>query len=194
MKAATTCIQLAACALLIGLSACSSPMAETAEYPVSDQPTAGATADSGKSVMLEFKSEIAAPVVKVWDTMFAPDTYTKWTSAFMPGSYFEGSWSEGSRIHFLAPGGDGMVSEIAVNRPREYLSIKHLGYVQDGVEDTTSDAVRSWAPSYENYRFKTIPGGTLVTVEQEVPTEYADSMTETWPAALAMLKSLCEAD
>ena len=41
--------------------------------------------------------------------MLADDTYREWTSAFHPGSYYKGDWSEGSKILFLGPGDDGEV-------------------------------------------------------------------------------------
>jgi len=141
---------------------------------------------------MEFEIQIAAPVATVWRKMFDPQGYTTWTAPFTEGSYFEGSWAEGERMRFLAPGGSGMVAEIAVNRRQEFLSIKHVGTVKDGVEDTDSEAVRSWAPAFENYRFAPVGGGTRVTVEQEVPESFEDAMREVWPKALSALKALCE--
>ena len=146
-----------------------------------------------KTKTLNFKIEIKAPVEKVWDTMLDSESYKMWTSPFMEGSYFEGSWSEGERIHFLAPSGEGMCAVIAENRKHELVSIQHIGFVKDGVEDTTSDMVRSWAPAYEKYRFAAVPGGTEVTVEQDVNPDCEQMMVDTWPKALAVLKSLCEA-
>jgi uncharacterized protein YndB with AHSA1/START domain len=43
---------------------------------------------------LHFEIEIYAPVKKVWDIMLTPETYKKWTSAFDPSSYYEGSWNK----------------------------------------------------------------------------------------------------
>lgn len=154
-----------------------------------------APADEGSEIeTLEFEIEIAAPVEKVWDVMFSPEGYTQWTAPFGAGSTFEGSWSEGERIRFLGPGETGMLAEIAANRTHEFVSIRHLGFVVGGVEDTTSDEVRSWAPAYENYRFTSVPGGTVVSVEQEVLAGYESFMQEIWPKALAALQSLCEAN
>ncbi|MEM9490633.1 MAG: SRPBCC family protein, partial [Myxococcota bacterium] len=82
----------------------------------------------------ELAIDISAPLDKVWDFMFSPDGYRQWTSVFVAGSYFEGSWSAGERIHLLAPGGSGMVAEIAANRTHELISIKHIGFVHNGVE------------------------------------------------------------
>ena len=78
--------------------------------------------------------------------MLAPATYERWAAAFAEGSRFEGSWAEGARIRFVGPDdGCGMVSMIEANRRPAFLSILHLGMLKDGVEDTTSEAVKGWA-------------------------------------------------
>ena len=75
------------------------------------------------------------------------------------------------------------------------MSLRHLGMVADGVEDTSSDAVTSWAPAYETYRLTALPdGGTRVTVEQDVQPGQESMMEPVWSRALADLKALCEAD
>ncbi len=141
---------------------------------------------------LQFSTTINAPVAVVWKTMLDADSYRRWTSAFTEGSYYEGSWSQGSRIRFLSPSGDGMVAEIAENRPHEFISIRHLGYIANGVEDTTSDAIRAWAPAYENYTFQSVPEGTRLVVDQDVTANFEQFMKDTWPKALGLLKQLCE--
>lgn len=141
---------------------------------------------------LQFSIFIAAPPAKVWSTMLEPDSYREWTRAFCEGSYYEGSWDPGARIRFLSPGGDGMVAEIAESRPHEHLSIRHLGMIANGVEDTTSETVRAWAPAYENYTFEPVPEGTRLVVDQDVTAEYEAMMGEMWPKALERLRELCE--
>lgn len=60
---------------------------------------------------LHFSTNINAPREKVWDTLWNDNSYRKWTSAFMEGSYAEtDNWKEGSKVLFLSPGGDGMGS------------------------------------------------------------------------------------
>lgn len=142
---------------------------------------------------LTFETLIEAPVEKVYTTMIDPTGYRDWTSAFSEGSHYEGSWDAGASIRFLAPSGDGMLSEIAENRPNEYISIRHVGMIEKGKEDRSSDAVKAWAPAYENYRFEAVPQGTRLEVEQQIPPEWADHMRQTWPQALLRLKALCEA-
>lgn len=142
---------------------------------------------------LNYAIDIAAPAAQVSRLMTQPDTYERWTAAFCEGSRFEGSWDVGQRIRFLAPSGDGMLAEIAEHRPGEFISIRHLGSIHNGVEDTDSEAVRAWAPAYENYRFLPSACGTTVQVEQDMLADYEAFMNEAWPKALAALKALCEA-
>lgn len=141
---------------------------------------------------LQFSTVIGAPVDKVWSIMLAPESYKEWTSAFAEGSYYEGSWNKGARIKFLTPSGEGMVSEIAENRPQEFISIRHLGYIANGVEDTGSESVRSWAPAFENYTFSAVPEGTRLDIDQDIMAEYEKYMQDAWPKALEKLKLLCE--
>jgi hypothetical protein len=144
---------------------------------------------------LNFAIDINAPKEKVWYTMLEDETYRIWTEAFAPGCYFIGSWDKGSKILFLAPGetGEGgMVSRIKENRPYEYISIEHLGVVQDGKEDTTSDAVRQWAGLLENYTFKDLNGKTELLVDMDINDDYKEMFEDMWPKALQKLKQLVE--
>lgn len=143
---------------------------------------------------VQFTATINVPVPAVWQFMMGPESYKRWASAFSEGSYFEGSWEQGEKIRFLAPSGDGMVAEIAQNRKNEFISIRHLGFISNGVEDTTSEAVRAWAPAHENYTFTGVPEGTQLLVDLEVPGDWEGYMNEAWPKALALLKRLSEAE
>ncbi len=131
-------------------------------------------------------------IAVVWRHVTSLESYKHWTSAFAEGSHFQGSWEQGSQIRFLAPSGDGMLSEIAESRRNEFISIRHLGFIANGVEDTTSEAVRAWAPAYENYTFSATPEGTRMIVDQDLPGEWEEHMNQAWPKALNLLKELCE--
>lgn len=141
---------------------------------------------------IQFSANIAAPVSKVFSLMLDPEGYKQWTSAFTEGSYYEGSWEQGQKIKFLAPSGDGMISEIAEYKPNEFISIRHLGSIHNGVIDTDSGAVRSWTPAYENYTFRSTPEGTELVIDQDVTAEFERYLAEAWPKALQRLKALCE--
>ncbi len=142
---------------------------------------------------IQFTAEINAPVSVVCRHVTSPESYNIWASAFAEGSHFKGSWEQGAKIRFLSPSGDGMVAEIAVNRENEFISIRHLGFIANGVEDTTSEAVKAWAPAYENYTFLGVPAGTKMVVDQDVSAEWEDYLNDAWPKALVLLKALSEA-
>lgn len=141
---------------------------------------------------IRFQTKIKAPVSVVWEMMLGAESYPQWTAPFSEGSYYDGAWDQGSRIKFLGPSGEGMVAEIAENRPNEFISIRHLGYVANGTEDTDSDSVRAWAPAYENYTFSSVPEGTKLVVDQDVTEDFEQYMQDMWPKALELLKQLCE--
>ncbi len=141
---------------------------------------------------------INAPKEKVWDLMLGDASYREWTSAFCPGSYYRGSWEEGAKILFLGPASEGreeggMVSRIKENRLHEFISIEHLGVVKNGVEDTTSEAIKDWAGAFENYTFNEKDGGTELVVDMDVAEKEKTAMDGMWVKALERLKEMAEA-
>lgn len=148
---------------------------------------------------LHYSISINAPVQKVWDTMLQDETYRQWTAAFNEGSYFQGSWDKGSKILFLGPDPQtgeegGMVSRIADNRLHEFISIEHVGLVHNGVEDTTSEEAKKWAPAFENYTFTEKDGVTTVDVDMDSLEENAQMFDDMWPKGLQALKELAESN
>ncbi|AOM78464.1 SRPBCC family protein [Pedobacter steynii] len=140
----------------------------------------------------EFKVLIDAPREKVWDVIIGKETYPQWTAPFSEGSNVETDWKKGSKAIFGDGKGSGMVSEIADNKPNEFLSIRHLGMIKDGVEDLDSEDVKKWSGAMENYTLKNVNGKTEWTVEMDMGEEWADYMNETWPLALQKAKELAE--
>jgi hypothetical protein len=148
---------------------------------------------------LHYSIHINAPKEKVWDTMLQNTTYREWTKPFNPGSTYIGEWDQGSEIRFVGTNekGDllegGMYSRIKENRLHEYISIEHLGIIlPDGTVDTTSDAVKKWVPSFENYTFTENNGGTDVIVDIDMSDEFKEEFDKMWPQALRILKELAE--
>lgn len=149
---------------------------------------------------LNYTIDINVPKEKVWEVMLGDKTYREWTTPFHEGSYYEGSWDKGSKILFLAPDDDGklsgMVSKIVENRPYEYISIEHFGEITiDGVEDTTSERVRKWSGSHENYIFSESNGVTTLDIELEsdgMDQEMLEMFEQMWPKALNKLKEIAE--
>jgi hypothetical protein len=128
---------------------------------------------------LNFAIVINAPKEKVWNIMLKDKTYRMWTEAFMPGSHYVGDWNKGSKILFLSPGEKGemgMVSKIKENRKYEFVSIEHVGVVNEGKEDTTSEAVKGWAGAQENYTFKEKDANTELLIEMDSNDEYKEML------------------
>ncbi len=144
---------------------------------------------------------IAVPVEKVWNTMLEKETYMKWTKPFSPGtkteSWYEGSWEKGSDLKFIGVDDDGnkggMASRVAENRKHEFISIEHIGVVNDkGEVDTESEQAKQWTPAFENYTFVQKDGGTQVMVDVDTIEEYEEFFNDTWPKALVLLKEMSE--
>ncbi len=85
-----------------------------------------------------------------------------------------------------------MVSVVEEHRPAEFISLRHVGTLVDGVADTESDEVKKWAPIHEKYTFTDLDGGTKVAVDLDGFDEWEEFMAEAWPKAFARLKELCE--
>jgi hypothetical protein len=145
---------------------------------------------------LHFSVVINAPREKVWNAMLGERSFREWTQPFAPGSHYKGDWKKGSKILFLAPGKsgamEGMVSRIRESRPYEYISIEHLGIVQNGKEDTQSEAVKDWVGAKENYTFKEKEGRTELLVEADANDEFKEMFQGVWPRALKKLKEISE--
>ncbi|NUM25259.1 MAG: SRPBCC domain-containing protein [Candidatus Buchananbacteria bacterium] len=146
---------------------------------------------------LQFTIEIKASKEKVWSTMLEDKTYRQWAATFSPGSYYKGDWSKGSKMHFLGPNPQtgeegGMVSEVLENRPHEFISLGHIGFVQNGKEDTVSEEAKKWTSAFENYTFNEKNGATELVVDLNVTDELAEEFEKMWPDALQKLKELSE--
>lgn len=141
---------------------------------------------------LNFSVNINTTKEKVWNILWEDASYRIWTSPFCEGSYAVSDWNEGSKVLFLSPGGSGIVSKIAVKRPNEYMSFEHLGEVKNGVEDTSSEQVKQWQGSMENYTLESTVNGTLLTVDMDTSEGFKDYLLKAWPQALQKLKELAE--
>jgi hypothetical protein len=142
---------------------------------------------------INFSININTPKETVWKVLWDDSSYRQWTSAFCEGSYaVTDNWKEGTKVLFLSPGGSGMVSTVAANRANEYMSFKHLGEVKEGVEDTTSEKIKVWAGSLENYTLTETDGVTELGIEIDITEEFKDMFMDMWPKALKLVKDLSE--
>ncbi len=145
---------------------------------------------------MHFEIRINAPAKKVFETMLDKKQFALWTEEFNPESHFIGSWEKGSKIIFLgtdeAGNKGGMVSRIRENNPNKFISIEHLGLVQNGIEITSGPEVEAWAGALEDYTYKEEDGKTWVLVDLDVNVEHLSYFEKAWPKALKKLKFICE--
>ncbi|MCW4001264.1 MAG: SRPBCC domain-containing protein [Candidatus Bathyarchaeota archaeon] len=146
---------------------------------------------------LHYEIMIEASPEEVWDAIVDDAKYRQWTRVFQEGSYFEGGWEKGDKIRFLSTNAkgekEGMIAEIAESQKNRFLSIRHLGMVLGGKEDTVSEAAKNWVPAYENYTLTPQEGGTCFEVDLDSSDDEMNEMfKDTWPRALEKLKQVAE--
>ena len=73
------------------------------------------------------------------------------------------------------------------------MSFRHIGEVKDGVEQPLDEKTKAWSGGLETYRLKETDGITEVNVELDVPGDFMDYFTKTFPVALDNVKKLAEA-
>ncbi|MBL6445435.1 SRPBCC domain-containing protein [Fulvivirga sp. 29W222] len=136
---------------------------------------------------VSFQISIGASVERVWEVLWGDDYYQRWFSVFMEGSYAETDWNEGSKVLFLTPEGEGMVSTIKIKKPYKHMVFQHLGTVSKGEEDLDNE----WAGAIESYTLES-NGGTKLTVEVDTIEKYREYFEKVWPVAMERIKELAE--
>lgn len=140
---------------------------------------------------LQFTININASPQKVWTCLWEIENYKKWTSAFIEGSYYKtDSFTEGNKIHLLAPNGEGMYSLLEKIEEPNFLAFKHLGELKNFEEQVNTNP--NWTNAIESYRLLSSENGTLLKVEVDTLEEYVDFMNKLFPIALQKLKALAE--
>ncbi|MDR6944462.1 SRPBCC family protein [Mucilaginibacter pocheonensis] len=143
---------------------------------------------------LQFTKEIKAPAQKVWDTLWGEDTYSQWTSYFNPkgSSFMQSDWKVGGKTLFIDNKGSGMVSTIKTMNEPHQIVFEHLGMVIDGKEDTTSEEVKSWAGSLEEYHLSESDDITTLKVAVQAAKEWEEMMNNGFTKGLETVKQLSE--
>ena len=141
---------------------------------------------------LSYETIIDAPMQKVWDILWSPETYSEWTRYFGTGSVMKSDWKVGGKTYFLNSKGEGMVSTIDSLEEPSQVVFKHLGVVKDGVEDTQSKEVMEWNGSFEKYFLIDFDGKTKLHTEVQVDSQWRDHMDTGFIKGLTIVKSLAE--
>ena len=141
---------------------------------------------------LRFSIEIGAPRATVWRKMLEQESYRDWTSEFTEGSYYEGSWEQGSKIGSCRPEAKGWWPR----SPRAGHSSSSRSAISDSSRAASTtrrvSAARAWAPAYEIYTFVEKNGTTDVVVDLDTNAEFEKMFSDLWPKALRRLKGICE--
>ncbi len=141
---------------------------------------------------IHFNIDINAPREKVWHILWNDTTYPMWTRVFSEGSRAVTTWEKGTRVLFLNGENDGMISEVAENVPYEFMSFRHLGTINKGVEDLQSSVTSEWHGAMENYTLKSAGKSTAITIDIDITADHKQYFMDTWPKALETLKELAE--
>ena len=139
-----------------------------------------------------YRIDIHATQQKVWDVLWATDSYSTWTQFFSNGSTMQSDWKLGGKTYFLDAKGNGMLSTIERLDIPHAVVFKHLGFIQDGKEDLDSDEVKTWSGCLEKYQLTESNGKTNVHVEVDIQPEYVEMMDKGLEQGLAMVKKLAE--
>ena len=142
---------------------------------------------------LSYETTVNAPIQKVWDLLWSPETYTEWTQFFSPGSQFRTDWEIGGKTYFLDESGNGMVSTIKSLNPPFEVVFSHLGIIKDGVEDTQSREVKEWSGAEEQYFLREI-GENTTHIQAIVHSRqsYQEQMDHGFLKGFEVLKKLAE--
>lgn len=137
--------------------------------------------------ILEFKTQISAPAEKVWKVLFTQHENRNWPSAVNEGTYFEGTWEEGSVMRFLDDENNGMYNSVEKNIPNKELTMKHLGWIYDG-----ELSPQNWEDSTVTYLLESNENGTLLTGKINALDEFVDFFNSKYPSNFEKVKKLSE--
>lgn len=125
---------------------------------------------------------------KIWNVLWDPETYKKWTYVFSEGSHYKGEMKEGNTIQFLGEEGGGMNSYIEKLIENEQMVFSHQSELKNGVETQSS-----WQGAKEIYYLKKeTDNSTELQVVVDVTPNMESYFTEAFPKALTLIKQLSE--
>lgn len=136
--------------------------------------------------ILNYEILINASPQKVWRILWDPDTYTEWTQYFAPGSSMHSDWQVNGQTVFLDANGDGMISTITELEEFKRVTFKHLGMLEDGIEDLDSEDVKKWSGVLEKYVLKDLNGSTQLSVELETSKQHVELVNNGLKKALRL--------
>ena len=142
---------------------------------------------------LSYETVIDAPLQKVWDILWGPETYSEWTKFFSSStSHMKSDWKVGGKTYFVDSNNEGMVSTIDSLEEPNQIVFKHLGMIKDGVEDTESMEVKQWSGAFEKYFLIDFGGKTKLHAEIQTEKDWEEHMNTGFTKGLEVIKTLAE--
>lgn len=135
----------------------------------------------------QFSIEIKAAREKIWQTLWADETFRDWANNIDEGMYLVGEIKEGNEVQFMSPSGYGVTSLVEKLVPNKFLLIRHLADTKDGGERD-----KEWTGGEESYSLAQNAGVTTLTVDIDVPPGQEETFQVRIPKALARVKFLAE--
>ncbi|WP_017258782.1 SRPBCC family protein [Pedobacter arcticus] len=124
----------------------------------------------------------------VWDTLWNPRTYGKWTSVFCEGNYYTGELKQGNTIKFLKEEREGMTSYIQKLVKNEQIVFVHQKQIKDGIETDFA-----WQGAREIYHLKKeTDSSTELQVIVDVASNMEEYFADAFPKSLTLVKQLAE--
>lgn len=138
---------------------------------------------------ITFKTEINAPIKKVWNTIWNEDSYKVWTQHFASGSYYESDWEVHGVTKFLGPENNGMLSTITkLEIPKEVI-FNHLADINNGIEG------KSYGEGgFEKYELSENDNITTLVISVDIIDEYEQNMNVGFSNGLKEIKRIAEMD
>lgn len=141
---------------------------------------------------LEYTIEINAPKEKVWYALWDKTNYSQWTTAFCEGSKYKGTLVKGSKMYFLDPNNNGMVSRIHENIPFLKMEFMHLSEIHNGIEAPIDDQIKKWTGCIEAYKLIEKDNITHLIVRVDSLGEFTSFFENSFPKALQLVKNIAE--
>lgn len=137
---------------------------------------------------LSYSINIESTKENIWDVLWNPKTYRKWTNVFIEGSHYKGELKQGNIIQLLGKDGNGMSSLIEKLVENEQMVFAHLKEVKNGVETDST-----WQSAKEVYCLKKQNDtATELQVLMDFTPDMEDYFNKIFPKALAIVKQISE--
>ena len=142
---------------------------------------------------LKFEIEIQADASTIWNNMWDKEAYKIWTTPFCEGSYYTGELEKGGRIHFMAPDGSGMYSDIIFIKEPNNVVFQHIGEMKENKEQPIDEATEQWTGCIEMYHIHDLGNGKhQLKAEVDCTRDHIKYMSEKFPLGMEKIRELSE--